>query len=154
MRVVIQRVISSSVTVDQKVVGQIGRGLNLLVGIATTDTKAEVEWMVKKCLDLKLFPAEIDDQLWQQSIIDIQGQLLVISQFTLYGNSRKGRRPSFSDSAPPAIAKPLYDQFVNQLKASSLTVETGIFGARMEVAIVNEGPVTLILERENEQAQE
>ncbi len=146
MRVVVQRVRSSSVTVDGQVVGQIGRGLNLLVGIAPTDTVAELAWMARKCLDLRLFP-QADSDRWDLSVQDIQGELLVVSQFTLYGDCRKGRRPSFDGAAPPQPAETLYDQFVGLLRASGLTVATGKFGAMMQVAIDNDGPVTLLLER-------
>lgn len=157
MRVVIQRVKSSQVTVDGEIVGQIGRGLNLLVGISVTDTETELDWMTRKCLELRLFPAvEEGNQLanlssparWEKSVQDIQGELLVVSQFTLYGDCRKGRRPSFSDSAPPEMAQQLYQQFVDKLRQSGLRVETGIFGAMMQVIIDNDGPVTLLLERE------
>lgn len=147
MRVIIQRVKASSVSVDGVVVGQIGRGLNLLVGIAPTDTAAEIDWMVRKCLDLRLFPAADSDR-WEQSVQDIGGALLVISQFTLYGDCRKGRRPSFDRAAPPTQAEALYDQFVEKLRQSGLQIETGRFGAMMQVHIENDGPVTLLLERE------
>ena len=134
-------------TVEGAIVGQIGRGLNLLVGVAATDTAAELEWMARKCLELRVFPQD-DKGRFDQSVVDIQGELLVISQFTLYGDCRKGRRPSFDGAAPPAIAAALYEQFVALLRASGLKVETGQFGAMMQVAIANDGPVTLLLERE------
>ena len=148
MRVIIQRVKSSSVKVDGEIIGQIGRGLNLLVGIAATDTEAELDWITRKCLELRLFNDDTNKP-WSKSVIDIQGEILVISQFTLYGDCRKGRRPSFSGSAAPDVARSLYDLFVTKLKQSSLNVATGKFGAMMEVDIVNDGPVTLILERES-----
>ena len=147
MRVIIQRVKSSSVTVDGKVIGKIGRGLNLLVAIAPTDTETEIDWMSRKCLELRLFTDEAQDTTWQKSVLDIQGELLVISQFTLYGDCRKGRRPSFSGSASPDLAKELYDRFVAKLKQSGLQVATGEFGAMMQVQIENDGPVTLLLDR-------
>ena len=147
MRVVVQRVQSSSVMVDGQVIGQIGRGLTLLVGIAATDTAAELAWMARKCLDLRLFPRAGSDR-WELSVQDIQGAILVVSQFTLYGNCRKGRRPSFDRAAPPDHAETLYDQFVEMLQGSGLTIQTGKFGAMMQVAIDNDGPVTLWLERE------
>ena len=146
MRVIIQRVTSSQVVVDNEVVGQIGRGLNLLVGIATTDTEQELNWMVQKCLTLRLFPSP-DSNRFDLSVQDIQGSLLVISQFTLYGDCRKGRRPSFDQAAPPTQAIKLYEQFVAKLQQSGLKVETGRFGAHMQVMIDNDGPVTLVLER-------
>ncbi|NMG59827.1 D-tyrosyl-tRNA(Tyr) deacylase [Geitlerinema sp. P-1104] len=148
MRVIIQRVSSSQVKVGDRQVGKIGRGLNLLVGIAETDTETEVDWMVRKCLSLRLFPPEDNPSgRWEQSVEDIQGEILVISQFTLYGDCRKGRRPSFDKSAPPAAAEALYHQFVEKLGQSGLEIQTGEFGAMMQVSIENEGPVTLILER-------
>ena len=164
MRVIIQRVKSSSVKVEGEIVGQIDRGLNLLVGIAATDTEAELDWITRKCLELRLFPDDATDT-WSKSVIDIQGEILVISQFTLYGDCRKGRRPSFSGSAAPDIAEPLldavahggdpqdraaslYNSFVAKLKQSGLKIATGKFGAMMEVDIVNDGPVTLVLERD------
>lgn len=147
MRVIVQRVRSSSVTVDNQVVGKIGRGLNLLVGIAPTDTEAELAWMAKKCLDLRLFPRAGSDR-WDLSVQEISGEILVVSQFTLYGDCRKGRRPSFDKAASPQQAEALYEKFVALLRESSLTVETGQFGAMMQIAIDNDGPVTLVLERE------
>jgi D-tyrosyl-tRNA(Tyr) deacylase len=147
MRIIIQRVIASQVEIEGEVVGKIGKGLNLLVGIHETDTEQEIDWMVNKCLELRLF-ADEENKSWQKSIQDIQGELLVVSQFTLYGDCRKGRRPSFSYSASPNTAEDLYNQFVDKLKTSGLKVETGKFGAMMQVAIENDGPVTLILERE------
>lgn len=148
MRVIIQRVKSSQVTVNGEIVGKIGRGLNLLVGIADTDTDAELDWMVRKCLELRLFPDDDGGERWQKSVQEIGGQLLVVSQFTLYGECRKGRRPSFDRSAEPKLAADLYNRFVAKLRDRGLSVETGEFGAMMEVLIENDGPVTLILERE------
>ncbi|NES24579.1 MAG: D-tyrosyl-tRNA(Tyr) deacylase [Symploca sp. SIO3E6] len=148
MRVIIQRVKSSQVTVDGAVVGKIGRGLNLLVGITDTDTEAELDWMVKKCLDLRLFPdSNGGSDRWEKSVQEIGGELLVVSQFTLYGDCRKGRRPSFSRAAAPELARNLYEQFVEKLRQGGLRVETGEFGAMMQVSIENDGPVTLLLER-------
>jgi D-tyrosyl-tRNA(Tyr) deacylase len=149
MRVVLQRVKSSTVTVSGQVIGSIGRGLNVLVAIAPTDTEAELDWIARKCLDLRVFPAEGDSEgRWHCSVQDIEGELLVVSQFTLYGDCRKGRRPSFSNSAAPQLAEQLYDRFVEKLRDSGLRVETGKFGAMMNVSIENDGPVTLILERD------
>ncbi|MCC5646597.1 D-tyrosyl-tRNA(Tyr) deacylase [Nostoc sp. CHAB 5824] len=148
MRVVIQRVKSSQVTVNGEIVGKVGRGLNLLVGIANTDTDVEIDWMVRKCLELRLFPDEEGDDRWQKSVQEIGGDLLVVSQFTLYGDCRKGRRPSFDRSAAPQSAENLYNCFVTKLRASGLQVETGQFGAMMQVIIENDGPVTLLLEKE------
>lgn len=147
MRVVIQRVTASRVVIGGETVGQIGRGLNLLVAIAATDTEAELQWMVRKCLDLRLFPdPAAANPRFDLSVSEIGGELLVISQFTLYGDGRKGRRPSFDRSAAPDRAEALYDRFVELLRASGLRVETGRFGAMMQVHIENDGPVTLILD--------
>lgn len=147
MRVVVQRVQASQVTIAGKVVGKIGRGLNLLVGIADTDTEAELNWMVKKCLELRLFPSEAGDR-FDRSIQEIEGELLVISQFTLYGDCRKGRRPSFERAAAPSLAEQHYAEFVTKLRQTGLKVETGQFGAMMQVSIENDGPVTILLEKE------
>ncbi len=149
MRVVIQRVKFSQVKVNEKIVGKIGKGLNLLVAISTTDTEAEIDWIVRKCLDLRLFPdPDSNNNFWEKSVKDIDGELLIVSQFTLYGDCRKGRRPSFDNSASPEVAKQLYLLFVEKLKFSGLKVATGIFGAIMQVEIDNDGPVTLLLEKE------
>ncbi|MEO1146797.1 MAG: D-aminoacyl-tRNA deacylase [Cyanobacteria bacterium J06638_22] len=147
MRVIVQRVRASQVAIAGDVVGKIGQGLNLLVGIAETDTLAELEWMARKCLELRIFPKEGSDR-FDASVQDIGGELLVISQFTLYGDCRKGRRPSFDQAAAPEKAEALYEQFVVLLRDSGLGVETGRFGAMMQVSIENDGPVTLMLERE------
>ena len=150
MRAIIQRVKSSQVEIDGQVVGKIGCGLNLLVGIADTDTEAELDWMARKCLELRLFPDSAGDTgRWDKSVQDIGGELLVVSQFTLYGDCRKGRRPSFDRAAAPEKAKIFYDKFVEKLRQSGLKVETGVFGAMMQVSIDNDGPVTLVLERES-----
>ncbi|MGB3515621.1 MAG: D-aminoacyl-tRNA deacylase [Elainellaceae cyanobacterium] len=146
MRVLLQRVTASQVRVDGDVVGQIGRGLNLLVGIAPSDTPAELDWMARKCLDLRIFPGD-ESAKGDRSVLDLGGELLVISQFTLYGDCRKGRRPSYGQAAPPDRAQALYDHFVDRLRQSGLRVETGQFGAMMQVSIENDGPVTLWLER-------
>ncbi|MBT9316163.1 D-aminoacyl-tRNA deacylase [Leptothoe spongobia] len=149
MRVIVQRVSSSQVSVEGAVIGRIGRGLNLLVGIAETDTTVELDWMAQKCLSLRLFPAE-DSGQFDLSVQDIQGSLLVISQFTLYGDCRKGRRPSFDQAASPTQAVKLYEQFLAKLRQSGLEVETGQFGAHMQVSIANDGPVTLVLDRNSQ----
>jgi D-tyrosyl-tRNA(Tyr) deacylase len=148
MRVLLQRVRASQVIIEGEVIGKIDRGLNLLIGIARTDTDAELDWMVRKILDLRVFPDE--NRRLARSILDIQGELLVVSQFTLYGDCRKGRRPSFDRSAPGELAEVLYAGFVQKLRESGLRVETGKFAAMMQVLIENDGPVTLMLEREAE----
>lgn len=147
MRVLIQRVKAAHVVVAGEKVGQIQRGLTLLVGIAPTDTTTELDWMARKCLELRLFPGKDSDR-WEHSVQEIGGELLVVSQFTLYGDCRKGRRPSFDQAAPPAQAEALYLDFVAKLQASGLNVATGQFGAMMQVCLENDGPVTLMLERE------
>lgn len=148
MRIILQRVNESRVEVAGQIIGRIEKGLNLLVGITPSDTDQEVTWMARKCLELRIFPDQSGKL--SQSVQDIEGGLLVISQFTLYGDCRKGRRPSFDKAAPGAMAEQIYEQFVTKLRASGLQVETGQFGAMMNVYIENDGPVTLILEREAE----
>jgi D-tyrosyl-tRNA(Tyr) deacylase len=146
MRVVLQRVSRASVTISGRVAGGIGAGFCLLVGFAHSDTAAEVDWMAEKVAGLRLFS---DDQgKMNLGLDEVGGAVLVISQFTLYGDVQKGRRPSFIDAARPEVAIPLYERFVAQLRAHGLKVETGEFGAMMEVEILNDGPVTLVLQRE------
>jgi D-aminoacyl-tRNA deacylase len=147
VRVIIQRVSTSQVSVNGQVIGKIGLGLNLLVGIAANDTPAEVEWMVNKCLSLRLFPQDAQGR-FDLSVQDIGGELLVISQFTLYGDCRKGKRPSFDRAAAPEQAETLYELFIAKLRESGLKVQAGQFGAAMQVMIENQGPVTIVLERE------
>lgn len=145
MRVVLQRVARASVSIDGRIAGAIGRGFCLLVGLTHGDTDATVDWMAEKVAGLRLFPdAEGKMNL---GLDEVGGGVLVISQFTLYGDSAKGRRPSFIDAARPETAIPLYERFVSALRAGGLEVATGEFGADMQVEILNDGPVTLILER-------
>jgi D-tyrosyl-tRNA(Tyr) deacylase len=145
MRVVLQRVSSASVTIDGRVAGVIGPGFCLLVGFTHGDTGAQVDWMAEKISGLRLFPdAEGKMNL---GLPEVQGALLVISQFTLYSDASKGRRPSFIDAARPETAIPLYERFVAALRARGLETATGEFGADMQVEIHNDGPVTLILDR-------
>lgn len=145
MRCVVQRVSEASVTIDGEVGGRIGRGFVLLLGIHSTDTRTQVEWMVRKCAQLRVF--EDDEGKMNRSITDMGGSFLVISQFTLYGDARKGNRPSFIEAARPETAVPLYEAFIEDLRRESgLIVETGEFGADMKVALVNDGPVTILLE--------
>ena len=145
MRIVLQRVTQASVTIAGRTVGQIGRGFCILVGVAHTDTAAESEWLAEKVAGLRLF-GDAGDRM-NLSLDDVRGAVLVISQFTLYGDASKGRRPSFVAAARPEQAVPLYDAFIATLRARGLTVATGEFGAQMQVEIRNDGPVTLILER-------
>lgn len=148
MRVVVQRVSRAQVTVDNQVVGAIGPGLMLLVGIRTGDTDAELQWMAEKVPDLRIFPDE--EGKMNRSLMEAGGAILAVSQFTLYGDCKKGRRPSFIEAAPGPQASPLFDRFVELLRRRDIQVETGIFGADMQVELVNDGPVTLIVERESE----
>lgn len=145
MRAVVQRVSQASVTVGDQAVGHIGRGLLVLLGIKTNDTEAEAKWMAQKIAGLRIFAD--DEGKFNLSLRDVEGSALVVSQFTLYGDARKGRRPSFTDAAPPDLAELLVNRFVELLRAEELPVETGVFGALMQVEIHNDGPVTLILEK-------
>lgn len=144
MRAVLQRVSRAKVTVDNTLVGEIGPGLLVLLGITHDDTTKQVQWLAEKIVHLRIFPDEQDKM--NRSLLDVAGSLLVVSQFTLYGDCAKGRRPSFIDAAPPEIAIPLYESYVDALRELGATVETGRFGAMMDVELVNDGPVTLILE--------
>jgi D-tyrosyl-tRNA(Tyr) deacylase len=145
MRVVLQRVSRARVTVEGRVTGEIGRGLLLLAGFTDGDAEDALAWMADKIVGLRIFPD--DEGKMNRSAQEIGGGLLVVSQFTLYGDARKGRRPSFVDAARPEVAIPLYERFVDLLRATGLPVGTGEFGAMMDVELVNDGPVTLILER-------
>lgn len=144
MRAVIQRVLQSRVTVDGGVVGEIGRGLLVLLGVARSDTSADGELLAEKIVHLRIF--EDAQGRMNRSLLDTGGQMLVVSQFTLLGDCRKGRRPSFIDAAEPAQATGLYEHFVRQTRALGVSVQTGRFQALMAVTLVNDGPVTLILD--------
>ncbi|MEO8194314.1 MAG: D-aminoacyl-tRNA deacylase [Gemmatimonadales bacterium] len=145
MRLLLQRVSRAEVRVGERTTGKIGRGFLLLVGMTHSDTEAEVEWMAEKVSGLRLF-ADAADKM-NLALADVGGEVLVVSQFTLYGDAAKGRRPSFIDAARPETAIPLYQKFLERLRARGLKVETGEFGAMMDVELVNDGPVTLWLER-------
>ncbi|HUL69498.1 MAG TPA: D-aminoacyl-tRNA deacylase [Gemmatimonadales bacterium] len=145
MRVVLQRVSRASVSIAGKVTGAIDRGFCVLVGFTHSDTRDEVDWMAEKVAGLRLM-SDAQDKM-NLGLAEVGGAVLVISQFTLYGDAQKGRRPSFIDAARPEVAIPLYERFIDQLKAKGLRVETGEFGAMMEVEIHNDGPVTLVLEK-------
>jgi len=147
MRVVLQRVSRAEVRIDGRVAGSIGSGFLVLAGFSPTDTKATLDWMAEKILGLRLF-GDAEGKM-NLDLDEAQGSLLVVSQFTLYGDAQKGRRPSFTAAAPPSVAEPLYERFVALLRERSggMRIETGKFGAMMEVELVNDGPVTLILER-------
>ena len=145
MKVVIQRVTSASVTVEGSVVGQINHGLMILLGVEKGDAEAQADWLVDKICCLRIFSD--DDGKMNRSVGDIGGSLLVVSQFTLAGNCAKGRRPSFDTAAPADEGKRLYEYFVTAARRAGVPVETGIFQADMQVSLVNDGPVTFILER-------
>jgi D-aminoacyl-tRNA deacylase len=145
MRVVLQRVSRASVTIEGRVAGAIGPGFCLLVGFTHGDTSAQVDWMAEKVGGLRLF-SDADGKM-NLGLAEVGGAILVVSQFTLYGDAAKGRRPSFIDAARPETAIPLYEAFVAALRSRGFMVETGEFGAMMQVELVNDGPVTLILER-------
>jgi D-tyrosyl-tRNA(Tyr) deacylase len=145
MRVVLQRVSRARVTIDGRTSGAIERGFCLLVGFTHTDTPEQVRWMADKIAGLRIF-SDAEDKM-NLALADIGGAVLVVSQFTLYGNTEKGRRPSFIDAARPEQAIPLYESFIAELRDRGLKVETGEFGAMMDVELVNDGPVTLVLDR-------
>ena len=146
MRVVLQRVSRASVEVDGEITGAIGRGHLLLVGFRDGDSEDALDWMLDKICGLRVFPD--DDGKMNLGLDEVGGDLLIVSQFTLYGDTRKGRRPSFVDAAHPDVAIPLYERFVEKARSRAPgKVETGVFGAMMDVSLVNDGPVTLVLER-------
>lgn len=145
MRVVLQRVSRARVTVEGRVTGEIGRGLLLLAGFTEGDTDETLRWMADKVVGLRVF-TDAEGKM-NLSVEETGGALLVVSQFTLYGDARKGRRPSFVDAARPEVAIPLYERFVEMLREAGRPVQTGEFGAMMQVELVNDGPVTLVLER-------
>ncbi|HEY2839112.1 MAG TPA: D-aminoacyl-tRNA deacylase [Pirellulales bacterium] len=146
MRAVIQRVCRASVTIDNDIVGSIGPGLLVLLGVTHTDAIEQARWLAEKIVNLRIF--NDDDGKMNRSVADIDGSVLVVSQFTLYGDAQKGRRPSFIAAARPEHATPLYEQFIVALLEQGVPVQTGRFGATMQVELVNDGPVTLILEAE------
>lgn len=145
MRVILQRVSGASVSIRGAVVGEIGCGFVLLVGFTHDDTAADVEWMAARVVGLRLFGD--DEGRMNRALDDVGGALLVVSQFTVYGDARKGRRPSFTAAARAETAIPLYEHFVAALRATGIRVASGEFGADMQVALVNDGPVTLVLDR-------
>ncbi len=144
MRAVVQRVTSARVTVGERVTGEIAAGLLVLLGVEQGDGPPDVQYIAAKVRDLRIFPDEAGKM--NRSLLDQQGAVLVVSQFTLSGDARNGRRPSFASAAPPEIARALYEEVVRELKASGLRVETGEFQAMMQVALVNDGPVTILLD--------
>lgn len=144
MRAVVQRVSSASVTVAERVTGEIGPGLLVLLGVEQGDGPADLQYIASKLRDLRIFAD--DDGKMNRSVLDVQGSVLVVSQFTLSGDARNGRRPSFAAAAPPQVARALYEEVVRELAASGLRVATGEFQAMMQVSLVNDGPVTILLD--------
>lgn len=149
MVALVQRVTQASVTVDGAITGQIGAGMLILLGVHKTDTETELDWLVRKCSNLRIFPDEAGRM--NRSLLDAGGEALVVSQFTLYGSTDKGNRPSFVDSAHPEVAEPLYRTFCERLSQQlKKPVPTGVFGAMMDVSLRNDGPVTLWVEKRAE----
>lgn len=147
MRALLQRVSRASVTVEEQIVGQIGWGLLILLGVGQGDSEAQVKAIADKIVHLRIFGD--DEGKMNRSLLDIRGEVLVVSQFTLHADVRRGRRPSFTDAAPPAIAEPLYERFKAAIAGYGLTVASGIFGASMQIDLCNEGPVTIWLDSED-----
>ena len=145
MRAILQRVGSARVRVGDAVVGEIGHGLLVLIGVGRDDTSADVEYLAAKIRDIRVFEGDGGKPM-DRSVVDAGGSLLVVSQFTLYGDVRKGRRPSFDDAAAPADARGLYEEFVRELRATRVPVATGEFQAMMQVELVNDGPVTILID--------
>ncbi len=148
MRAVIQRVNRASVKIDNTIHGKIAHGMLVLLGINRGDDNTDLQWLVEKSVNLRTF--EDQQGKMNRSLADIDGEMLIISQFTLYGDCRKGRRPGFSSAALPEIAEPLYLQFIEEVKKRQITVATGLFQATMEVELVNDGPVTMLLDSEKQ----
>jgi D-tyrosyl-tRNA(Tyr) deacylase len=145
MRAVLQKVSTGKVTVDRRIVAEIGRGLVILLGIGQGDTEEKARYLAGKTASLRIF--ENSEGQYDLSLVDIKGSALIVSQFTLYGDTHQGRRPSFSEAARPEIAAPLVDKFAEYLRAQNIPTQTGIFGAHMLVEIQNDGPVTILLEK-------
>jgi D-aminoacyl-tRNA deacylase len=146
MRAVVQRVSKASVKIDAKICGEIHTGLVVLIAVSETDSGETIKWMCNKIVNLRVFPDE--DNKMNLSVQDVNGEILLISNFTLYGDTRKGFRPSFTDSAPPSVAEPLYNEMIQYLKKNySVKIATGEFGAKMDIELINDGPVTLIIDK-------
>ena len=145
MRLIVQRVIQAAVMIEGRVQGAIDKGLLVFLGITHTDTNSKAAWLAGKLIHLRMFQDDFGKV--NRSVTDIGGSVLIISQFTLYGDCAEGRRPSFTEAAPPTFAEPLYEQFIDEVRKGGIPVQTGLFGAEMKVSLVNDGPFTLILER-------
>lgn len=146
MRAVVQRVASSKVIVDESTIGEINKGLLILLGVTHEDTSKDVDYLLDKIVNLRIFEDENDKM--NLSLKDVNGELLVVSQFTLYGDCRKGRRPNFTNAAKPDLATSLYEEFIDKAKKEGIKVGTGKFGAHMMVGLVNDGPVTILIDSE------
>lgn len=146
MRAVVQRVSSSKVTVDENTIGSVKKGLLVLLGVTHEDTSAEVDYLLEKIVNLRIF--EDENEKMNLSLKDIEGELLVVSQFTLYGDCKKGRRPNFTNAAKPDLANKLYEEFIEKAKKQNITTSTGEFGAHMMVELTNDGPVTMLIDSE------
>lgn len=144
MKLVVQRVKNANVSIENNIVGKINQGFVVLLGVSNEDTKENADYLVKKLLNLRVF-SDNDDKM-NLSIKDIEGEILIVSQFTLYANCKKGNRPSFIEAAKPEHAKPLYEYFINECRKENLNVQTGEFGADMQIELINDGPVTILLE--------
>jgi D-tyrosyl-tRNA(Tyr) deacylase len=153
MKAIVQRVTQASVTVDGKVVSAIEQGLLVLVGVTHSDTQKEAEWLARKIATLRVFRSLEGPSHFDRTLLDVGGAALVVSQFTLYGDARKGRRPDFTRAARPEVAAPLVESFCALLRAQGVPVQTGIFGADMLVALANDGPVTIELESINDKGE-
>ena len=146
MKALIQRVKKASVAVDGKIVGEIGKGILVFLGIGKDDSDKQISYLVDKIVNLRIF--ENESKKMDLSLTDLKGELLIISQFTLYGNVKNGRRPDFIDAAKPETAKGLYEKFINECKKHGFKTESGVFGAMMEIELINDGPVTFMIESE------
>ena len=149
MRVVIQRVTEAEVSINEEISGKINKGLLILVGIGQDDHKEDIQWLTQKITNLRIFSD--NEGKMNLSILDIKGEILLVSQFTLYASTKKGNRPSFIQSAPTTIAIPLYEQFIQSLKETGIAIQTGQFGADMKVSLTNDGPVTIIIDSKNKE---
>jgi D-tyrosyl-tRNA(Tyr) deacylase len=149
MRVVIQRVTEAAVSINEEINGKIDKGLLILVGIGQDDHLEDIQWLTQKISNLRIFSD--DNGKMNLSILDIKGEILLVSQFTLYASTKKGNRPSFIQSAPPTIAIPLYEHFIKSLEETGISVQTGQFGADMKVSLTNDGPVTIIIDSKNKE---